>query len=93
MPKYLIDRDLPRARHDVVRRDGGHHVHVRTTSWPGWHRTSNGCTVTSPPTRCTASTSPTTPTPLHEHARRGGFQADAVNQIALTIDPTTAEAA
>ena len=28
-----------------------------------------------------------------EHARRGGFPADAVNRISETIDPTTGEAA
>ncbi|HEY5350529.1 MAG TPA: DUF4242 domain-containing protein [Candidatus Lustribacter sp.] len=28
---------------------------------------------------------------IHEHARRGGFPADAVNQVRSRIDPTTAE--
>ena len=29
---------------------------------------------------------------VREHARRGGFPADRVAQVAATIDPTTAEA-
>jgi len=29
---------------------------------------------------------------VREHARRGGFPADAVNQVGGTIDPTTGEA-
>ncbi len=28
---------------------------------------------------------------IREHARRGGFPANAVNRVATTIDPTTAE--
>lgn len=28
---------------------------------------------------------------IREHANRGGFPADAVNRVASTIDPTTAE--
>ena len=28
---------------------------------------------------------------VREHARRGGFPADAVNQVTTVIDPTTAE--
>ena len=28
---------------------------------------------------------------IHEHARRGGFPADHVNEIKTIIDPTTAE--
>ncbi len=28
---------------------------------------------------------------IREHARRGGFPADAVNQVRVRIDPTTAE--
>ncbi len=30
---------------------------------------------------------------VREHARRGGFPADAVNQVVTIIDPTTGEAA
>lgn len=30
---------------------------------------------------------------VREHAQRGGFPADAVNQVRSRIDPTTAEAA
>ena len=29
---------------------------------------------------------------IREHARRGGFPADAVNRVMAVIDPTTAEA-
>ena len=28
---------------------------------------------------------------VHEHARRGGFPADSVSEVAAIIDPTTAE--
>ena len=28
---------------------------------------------------------------VREHARRGGFPADTVNQVSTTIDPTTAD--
>ena len=30
---------------------------------------------------------------VREHARRGGFPADAVNKVSTVIDPTTGEAA
>jgi hypothetical protein len=28
---------------------------------------------------------------VHEHARRGGFPADSVEQVRVVVDPTTAE--
>ena len=33
------------------------------------------------------------PDAVREHARRGGFPADAVNEVVSVIDPTTGEAA
>ena len=91
MPKYLIERDVPGAEHLTpqelagiaqkscgVLRDLGPDV-----QWVQSYVTAGRitCVYIAPSAEL-----------VREHARRGGFPADRVEEIATVIDPTTAEA-
>lgn len=91
MPRFIIERHIPdagdmdaRHLHELARRscavidDMGHGV-----QWVHTHITDDRmyCLYIAPDARA-----------LQEHARRGGFPADRIEQVRTIIDPTTAEA-
>ncbi len=92
MPKYLIDRELPgagrlsteelaavaRTSCGVLRELG------QDVQWVHSYVTGDRitCVYVAPNAEL-----------VREHARRGGFPADRVEEIVAVIDPTTAEAA
>ena len=91
MPKYLIEREVPSAgalsaaelktisqRSCAVLRDLGPGI-----QWVQTYVTEDKltCIYIAPNAEI-----------IREHARRGGFPADRVLEIATIIDPTTAEA-
>lgn len=91
MPKYLIEREVPSAgalsaaelesiaqRSCAVLRDLGPRI-----QWVQTYVTEDKltCVYIAPNAEI-----------IREHARRGGFPADRVLEIAAIIDPTTAEA-
>jgi Nickel responsive protein SCO4226-like len=91
MPKYLIEREIPNAaalspaelktvsqRSCAVLRELGPVI-----QWVQSYVTEDKIT-------CVYIAS--SPEPILEHARRGGFPADRVLEVATIIDPTTAEA-
>jgi hypothetical protein len=88
MPKYLIEREIPGAgglcddevaavseKSNRVLRDLGGDV-----QWLHSYVTADKlyCVYIAP-----------SADRVHEHATRGGFPADAVNEVIRTIDPTT----
>lgn len=90
MPRYIIEREIPGAgalsatelqgisqKSCGVLRDMGPQV-----QWVRSHVTADKiyCEYIAPDEAS-----------VREHARLGGFPADAVNRVATTIDPTTAE--
>ena len=90
MPRFIIEREIPGAGAlsarqlqaiaqkscDVLRALGPQMQRVRS------HLTADKiyCEYIAPDEAS-----------IREHANRGGFPADAVNRVASTIDPTTAE--
>lgn len=91
MPKYVIERELPGAgklspeelqgvsqKSCSVLREMGPHV-----QWLHSFVTDDKiyCVYIAPNVEA-----------VKEHARRGGFPANAVNQVRAVIDPTSAEA-
>lgn len=92
MPKYLIERNLPglgtmSPDELAATASASNHVLAEMAPRVQWLHSY----VTDDKLYCVyvADDDGT----VREHARRGGFPADAVNQIATTIDPTTGEAA
>jgi uncharacterized protein DUF4242 len=90
MPKFLIEREIPNAgalsatdlkniakKSCSVLRELGADI-----QWVQSYVTED---------KITCVYISTTPELIREHARRGGFPADRVLEIAMTIDPTTAE--
>jgi hypothetical protein len=90
MPKYLIERPLPGAgdlSDDEVRAIAQKSCGVLRElgpdiQWVQSYVTQNAitCVYVAPNERI-----------VREHARRGGFPAEAVSEILRVIDPTTAE--
>jgi hypothetical protein len=90
MPKFIIERDIPDAGKltpdqlqavaatscDVLREMGP------TIQWVESY-------VTDDKIYCVYNA--TSADLIREHARRGGFPADAVNEVRARIDPTTSE--
>ncbi|MDQ0736481.1 DUF4242 domain-containing protein [Arthrobacter agilis] len=92
MPKYLIERDLPGLglmSPDELAATAAHSNSVLASMAPAvqWqHSYVTGekmyCVYLAPDAEA-----------VREHARRGGFPADAVNEVSGIIDPATGEAA
>jgi hypothetical protein len=90
MPKYLIERDIPNAAAlspaelaSVARRSCAVlHALGPAIQWVHSYVTEDKitCVYIAPDADL-----------VREHARRGGFPADRVLEIATVIDPTTAE--
>jgi hypothetical protein len=90
MPKYVIEREIP----DAGKLDSDQLKGISQTScgvlselgpqiqWVQSYVTDNKiyCVYIAPNEEM-----------VREHARRGGFPANAVNEVAAIIDPTTAE--
>lgn len=89
MPEFVIERDMPKVGS------------LSADQLKGAAQTSNGVLrklgpdvqwvhsyVTDDKIYC-VYLAPDADT-VREHARRGGFRADAVNRVSLMIDPTTA---
>jgi hypothetical protein len=90
MPKYLIERVIPDAGKlsaDELRAISQKSCDVLKGMGPTiqWIQS----VVTSDRLYCTYIAP--NPDMIREHARRGGFPADAILEIKTTIDPTTAE--
>ena len=90
MKRFIIEREIPGASN------------LSEAELAGIAKTSNdgvdslgvpyrGSTATSPATRSTASTRPRSEDAIREHARRGGFPANAVSVVANEFGPQTAE--
>lgn len=92
MPKYLIERELPGAGSltgDELQAISGKSCGVLAelggaVQWQHSYVTADKlyCVYLSPSEEL-----------VREHARRGGFPANAVSAVVTTIDPTTAEGA
>jgi hypothetical protein len=92
MPKYLIERDLPglgTMSHDELAATSAASNRVLAAMAP--HVQWLHSYVTDDKLYCVYVADDAEA--VREHARRGGFPADAVNAIATIIDPTTGEAA
>ena len=92
MPKYVIERDMPGAGQlstDELRAASQKSNEVLSSMMPRpqWLQSY----VTEDKLYCVyiADSADT----VREHARCGGFPADAVSEVATMIDPTTGEAA
>jgi len=91
MPKYLIERDIPNAAalsaeelSSIARRSCGVlYALGPAIQWVQSYVTEDKitCVYIAPDADL-----------VREHARRGGFPADRVLEIATVIDPTTADA-
>ena len=90
MPKYVIERDLPGLglmSTEEMTATAAHSNEVLTgmapaVQWQHSYVTDDKmyCVYIAPDAEA-----------VREHARRGGFPADAVNRIGRIIDPTTGE--
>lgn len=90
MPTYVIERDLPGLglmSSEELAATAAHSNQVLaemgpTVQWQHSYVTDDKmyCVYIAPTVEA-----------VHEHARRGGFPADAVNEITTVIDPTTGE--
>jgi hypothetical protein len=92
MPKYVIERDLPGLglmSPDELAATSAHSNQVLADMEPDvqWQHSY----VTDDKMYC-VYVAPDAES-VREHARRGGFPADAVNAVATIIDPTTGEVA
>lgn len=91
MPKYVIERTIPGAGKltgEELRAISAKSVGVIEEIGPGvqWLHSY----VTGDKIYCVYNAKDADV--VREHARRGGFPADVVAQVAAVIDPTTAEA-
>ena len=90
MPKYMIERELPGLglmSPDELAATAAHSNQVLaemapTVLWQHSYVTDDKlyCVYIAPDAEA-----------VREHARRGGFPADAVNEVGTIIDPTTGE--
>jgi hypothetical protein len=94
MPKYIIERNIPNAgklSDEEIQKISAHSNKVihdlvhegKDTQWVESYITGDKlyCVYNAPSADV-----------VREHARRGGFPADEVNQITRVIDPTSGEA-
>jgi hypothetical protein len=91
MPRYLIEREIPNAGalspmelHAIAQRSCGVLAELGPSiQWVQSYVTEDKitCVYLAPNAEL-----------IREHARRGGFPADRVLEVATIIDPTTAEA-
>jgi len=90
MPKYIIERELPGLglmSPDELAATAAHsnQVIADMASAVGWQHSY----VTGDKMYCVYIAADTEA--VREHAKRGGFPADAVNEVCTIIDPTTGE--
>ena len=91
MPKYIIEREIPNAAalsgvelNEISKRSCAALQHLGPSiQWVQSYVTEDKitCVYIAP-----------NPEIIREHARLGGFPADRVLEVAVIIDPTTAEA-